>query len=170
MDSIRKCGLHPPRGEPLDVAAVKEILIEFAGRRDNPAWNFERRSTVPVQEEIEDINSASSDSLSPDLGEVWQYGCPHSPMWDSESDCSEIVTITHLKTGPSPLPHSRFETSVRIHFHFHDIWYPMLASLCHFEVGVVLEALLDEVDMGRIALACHFFGMYCAIRHILYLW
>ena len=32
----------------------------------------------------------------------------------------------------------------------------MLASLCHFEVGVVLEALLDEVDMGRVALACHF--------------
>ena len=32
----------------------------------------------------------------------------------------------------------------------------MLASLCHFEVGVVLEALLDEVDMGSIALACRF--------------
>ena len=36
------------------------------------------------------------------------------------------------------------------------MWNPMLASLCHFEVGVVLEALLDEVAMGRIALACHF--------------
>ena len=32
----------------------------------------------------------------------------------------------------------------------------MSASLCHFEVGVVMEALLDEVDMGRIPLACHF--------------
>ena len=32
----------------------------------------------------------------------------------------------------------------------------MLASVCHFEVGVVLQALLDEVDMGRIALSCHF--------------
>ena len=31
----------------------------------------------------------------------------------------------------------------------------MLASLCHFEFGVGMEALLDEVDMGRIALACH---------------
>ena len=32
----------------------------------------------------------------------------------------------------------------------------MLASLCHIEIGVGMEALLDEVDMGRIALACHF--------------
>ena len=32
----------------------------------------------------------------------------------------------------------------------------MLASLCHFEIGVGMEALLDEVDMGRLALTCHF--------------
>ena len=38
----------------------------------------------------------------------------------------------------------------------HNIWNPMLASLRHFEVGVVLEALLEEVDMGRIAFSCHF--------------
>ena len=31
-----------------------------------------------------------------------------------------------------------------------------MASLCHFEVRVVLGALLDEVAMGRIPLACHF--------------
>ena len=30
----------------------------------------------------------------------------------------------------------------------------MLACLCHFEIGVGIEALLDEVDMGRIVLAC----------------
>ena len=32
----------------------------------------------------------------------------------------------------------------------------MLEFLCHSEVGVVMEALLDEVNMGRIALSCHF--------------
>ena len=32
----------------------------------------------------------------------------------------------------------------------------MLDVLCHFEVCVVLGALVDEVAMGRIALACHF--------------
>ena len=36
VDSIRKCGLQPPQGEPLDVVAVKEILIEFAGKHDKP--------------------------------------------------------------------------------------------------------------------------------------
>ena len=161
MDSIRKCGLHPPQGEPLDVAAVKEILIEFAGRRDNRAWNFEGRSTVPVQEDIEDINSASSDSLSPDLGEVWQYGCPQSPMWDSESDCSEIVHDDALEDGS--VTSSTFSSDESFEYHEHYIWYPMLASLCHFEVDVVFEALLDEVDMGRIALACHFF-FGCIVR------
>ena len=36
------------------------------------------------------------------------------------------------------------------------MWNSMLDVLRHFEVGVVLGALLDEVAMGRIALACHF--------------
>ena len=49
-----------------------------------------------------------------------------------------------------------FSSEESFEYHEHNIWNPMLASLCHFEVGVVLEALLDEVDMGRIALACHF--------------
>ena len=37
----------------------------------------------------------------------------------------------------------------------HNVWNSMLDALCHFEVGVVLGALLDEVDMGRIALSFH---------------
>ena len=32
----------------------------------------------------------------------------------------------------------------------------MLESLCHSEVGVVLEVLLDEKKFGRVALSCHF--------------
>ena len=41
-------------------------------------------------------------------------------------------------------------------YHEHNVWNPMLEVLYHFEVGVVLGALLDEVAMGRIALVCHF--------------
>ena len=33
---------------------------------------------------------------------------------------------------------------------------PMLASLCHFETGAGMEALLDEKESGRVALSCHF--------------
>ena len=40
--------------------------------------------------------------------------------------------------------------------HEHKEWNPMFEALCHFEVGVVLVVLLDEITMDRIALACHF--------------
>ena len=32
----------------------------------------------------------------------------------------------------------------------------MLDALYHFEVGVGMEALIDEVDMGRMILSCNF--------------
>ena len=37
-------------------------------------------------------------------------------------------------------------------YHEHSIWNPLLESLCRSEVSVVMEAVLDEVDMRRIAL------------------
>ena len=51
---------------------------------------------------------------------------------------------------------STFSSEESFEYHEHNMWNPMLASLCHSEVGVVLEALLDEVDMGRITLSRHF--------------
>ena len=51
---------------------------------------------------------------------------------------------------------STFSSEESFEYHEHNIWNSMLASLCHFEVGVVMEALLDEVDMGGSALSCHF--------------
>ena len=60
--------------------------------------------------------------------------------------------IMSLKKGPPPLPYSRLWN---LEYHEHNVWYPMLEALCHFEVGVVLGALLDEA-MGRIVLACDF--------------
>ena len=81
------------------------------------------------------------------------------------------MTFSHwlLVTGPiSLLRHflacDDFSSEESCKYHEHNIWNPMLASLCHFEVGVVVEALLDEVDMGRIALVCHFSGG-CIVRY-----
>ena len=51
---------------------------------------------------------------------------------------------------------STFSAEESCEYREHNLWNPMLAPLCHCEVGAVLEALLDEVDMGRIALSCHF--------------
>ena len=61
---------------------------------------------------------------------------------------------------------STFSSVESFEYHEHNVWNPMLASLCHFEIGVWMEALLDEVGMGRISLACHFRWIYCATRHL----
>ena len=42
---------------------------------------------------------------------------------------------------------STFSSEVSFEYHEHNAWNFMLDALFHFEVGVVLEALLDEVAM-----------------------
>ena len=37
-----------------------------------------------------------------------------------------------------------------------ELWNPMLGLCCHAHVGIFMEALVDEKDLGRIALSCHF--------------
>ena len=38
----------------------------------------------------------------------------------------------------------------------HNIRNPMLELLCHTHSGLLMEALFDEEDLGRIALSFHF--------------
>ena len=38
----------------------------------------------------------------------------------------------------------------------HNIWNPILGLICHAHIGVSMEALFDEEDLGRIALSCNF--------------
>ena len=44
---------------------------------------------------------------------------------------------------------STFLSEVSFECHEHNVWNSMLVALCHFEVGVVLGALLDEVSHGK---------------------
>ena len=37
----------------------------------------------------------------------------------------------------------------------------MLGLFCHVQIGVFVEAYLDEVDMGRIALSFHLLDLLC---------
>ena len=97
----------------------------------------EGRSTVLVQEDFDD---ALSDSLSPDLGEVWR----------------SVIVPDNIFEEVGSATSSTFSSAENFENHEHNDWNPMMDALCHFEVGVVLGALLDEVAMGRIALACHF--------------
>ena len=69
------------------------------------ANTVEWRSTVFVQEDFDDTNSASSDSLSPDLGEVWR---------------SVLV------------PGNISEEEGSKEYHEHNVWNSMLDVLCHF--------------------------------------
>ena len=86
---------------------------------------------------------------------VWAGFCDVFPLiasnWPNQLGSSFPCTAMN-----GSVTSSTFSSEESFEYHEHNIWNPMLASLCHFEVGVVMEALLDEVDMGRIALACHF--------------
>ena len=43
---------------------------------------------VLVQEDFDDINSASSGCLSPDLGEVWRYVIVHDNIFEEEGSAT----------------------------------------------------------------------------------
>ena len=38
----------------------------------------------------------------------------------------------------------------------HNAWNPMLELVCHAHIGMHLEVLVGEKELGRIALSCHF--------------
>ena len=47
-------------------------------------------STWGYPEFNDDGDFVSSGSMSLDLGEMWRYGCPRSPDWDSELDMNSV--------------------------------------------------------------------------------
>ena len=57
----------------------------------NLANLVEGRSTVLVQEDFDDIHSASSDSLSPDLGEVWRSVIVPDNIFEEEGSATSSI-------------------------------------------------------------------------------
>ena len=51
---------------------------------------------------------------------------------------------------------SIFTSSDSGDFNEHNIWNPVLELLFHVQVGAFMEEYVDEVDLLRIALSCHF--------------
>ena len=43
-----------------------------------------------------------------------------------------------------------------VDFNEHNIWNPVLELLFHVQIGTFMESHFDDVDLGRIALSCHF--------------
>ena len=38
----------------------------------------------------------------------------------------------------------------------HNVWNPMMELLFHVQAGGIFEIFVDEIDLARIALSCHF--------------
>ena len=47
-------------------------------------------------------------------------------------------------------------SSDSVDFVEHNIWNPMLELLFHVQVGGIFEIYVEELDLARIALSCHF--------------
>ena len=91
MDSIRQFGLHPlqketPQGEQgvVDMASFKNTLVASSGNQAAEAQLYRTDNTWTHPVSLDDGASISGGRLSPDLGDMWRYGCLRSPDWDSE--------------------------------------------------------------------------------------
>ena len=69
-----------------------------------------------VQEDFDDTNSASSDSLSPDLGEVWR----------------SVIVLDNISEEEGSATSSTFSSEESKGYHEHNVWNSMLDVLCHF--------------------------------------
>ena len=46
--------------------------------------------------------------------------------------------------------------SSSVDFTAHNVWNPMMELLFHVQIGGIFELIVEEVDLTRIALSCHF--------------
>ena len=60
------------------VSGDLEVLVRMTLPLPSVGWTF--------QGEVDDIFSVTSGSMSPDLGDLWKYGCAKCPDWDSDID------------------------------------------------------------------------------------
>ena len=51
---------------------------------------------------------------------------------------------------------STLSSSESNEYHDHNIWKLVLELLSHTHIGIFMDVLFVEEDMGRIALRCHF--------------
>ena len=51
---------------------------------------------------------------------------------------------------------STFSSEESFEYFEHNVWNSMLCALCHFEIGKIMETLLEDASLGRCALTCHF--------------
>ena len=78
METIRLRGLDLQGGDMMDDPSFSNILTAWG----NGCWYYEGHSNFTQNEDMDASRSESSGSMSPDLGEIWGYGCSMGPcLW-----------------------------------------------------------------------------------------
>ena len=47
-------------------------------------------------------------------------------------------------------------TSSSVESFAHNLWNPLLELLFHAQIGGIFEPFVDEIDLAKLALSCHF--------------
>ena len=72
-----------PAGGPLQ-AVERYVPLQFA--TEFTEAHLHQANNIWVLPEVDDNNSDSSASMSPDLGDMWRNGCPKSLDFDNDVD------------------------------------------------------------------------------------
>ena len=80
------------------MTSSRDTLVALSGNQTAEAQLYQADKTRAYPGYASDNASISSGSLSPDLGEMWKYGCPRSLDWDSEGS-GEIDDGAEEKEG-----------------------------------------------------------------------
>ena len=91
----------------------------------------------------------ASGSQSPDLGDMWRYGCPRSPDWDGN-----VQSWTESKGTSSHEQRERNVESLAPNVMGQD------------QSGEKMSLFLEDWELGRVALSCHIaLDMLCQELH-----
>ena len=91
----------------------------------------------------------SSGRQSPDLGDIWKYGCPKRPDWEGDVESW---------TGSEGTPSSEQCD--------HNVESRVLSVMGQDQSGEKISLFLEDRELGRVALSCHIaLDMVCQEMH-----
>ena len=94
-------------------------------------------------------NEAGSSGRSPDLGDMWRYGCPQNPDWDSD-----VESWTESAGTSASEQYEHNVESLAVNFVQQD------------HSGEQISLTLEDWELGSVALSCHIaLDMLCQEMH-----
>ena len=106
-----------------ELAARSEWSFENVGLHVFAVFAF-AFGGMNFQDDVDENVSVTSGSMSPDLGDVWMYGCPKRPYWDSDFE---------VWTEGEELSENNEEVSKLNTKGLQKVWArPCWEGMCHF--------------------------------------